>query len=567
LYKTGDLARWLPDGQVDFLGRLDHQIKLRGQRIELGEIEATLGEHPAVREAAVTVADTSGEPRLVAHLAWRAEPAEESELRVFLESRLPAVMVPARFVTREALPLTGSGKVDRKALAEPAPEASAPRRTVGGADDLEEFLLTIWRAVLKRDDVGPDDRVFDLGATSLQAAAFVNRVQKELDEFIYVVTVFTAPTVREYAILLTSQYPVAISRRFGITAGEQPAAGVLRVDEAAIRRTSDAVPRSGPYRQWRQGSPNKPAVFILSPPRSGTTLLRVMLAGHSRLFAAPELQLLNFDTLAQRREALVGRYSPWREGTIRAVMDLEDCDAESATELMESHERSGLSAKAFFGWLQERAGNRVVVDKSPTYALDLEALRNAEHGFEAPQFIHLVRDPLAMSRSFESYHMDQILPLGENPYSGRTLGELVWTLSHRNILEFGASVPPERLLRLRFEDLVADPRSKMIEVSRFLGLDFEESLVRPYENLGSKMVDGLHSESTPMGDTRLLERDRIDPKVAIAMAPTGADPVLGEPTRRLLRELEDAGGRSPAATGRRGFADAARRRRARGSRD
>jgi hypothetical protein len=287
-----------------------------------------------------------------------------------------------------------------------------------------------------------------------------------------------------------------------------------------------------------------------------------MLAGHSRIFAAPELQLLNFDTLAQRRAALTGRYSPWREGTIRAVMELEDCDAETATELMESHERSGRTAKAFYGWLQERAGNRIVVDKSPTYALDLEALRNAEHGFEEPRYIHLTRDPLAMSRSFESYHMDQILPLRENPYSGRTLGELVWTLSHRNILEFAEAVPPERLLRLRFEDLVSDPRSAMIEVARFLGLEFEESLVRPYENLESKMVDGLHSESTPMGDTRLLERDRIDPAAASTVATTTADPVLGEPTRRLVRQLRDAGRRAGESTGRRRFAESARRRRA-----
>ena len=203
-----------------------------------------------------------------------------------------------------------------------------------------------------------------------------------------------------------------------------------------------------------------------------------------------------------------------------------------------------------------------MVDKSPTYALDLEALRNAEHGFDEPRYIHLIRDPLAMSRSFGSYHMDQILPLLENPYSGRALGELVWTLSHRNILEFAEAVPPERLLRLRFEDLVSDPRSAMIEVSRFLGLEFEESLVRPYENLESKMVDGLHAESTPMGDTRLLERDRIDPKAAITVAPTAADQVLGEPTRRLARRLGDGGRQTTEAVGRRRFADAARRRRA-----
>ena len=93
-------------------------------------------------------------------------------------------------------------------------------------------------------------------------------------------------------------------------------------------RMSDAVPAVRSLSVMATGAAEQAAVFILSPPRSGTTLLRVMLAGHSRLFAAPELQLLNFDTLAQRRAALVGRYSPWREGTIRAVMELEGCDAD-----------------------------------------------------------------------------------------------------------------------------------------------------------------------------------------------------------------------------------------------
>ena len=166
------------------------------------------------------------------------------------------------------------------------------------------------------------------------------------------------------------------------------------------------------------------------------------------------------------------------------------------------------------------------------YALDLEALRNAEHGFDGARYIHLVRDPLAMARSFESYHMDQILLLDEHPWSGRTLGELVWTLSHRNILQFAQEVPAERLLRVHFEDLVSDPRATMTAIASFLELEFEESLVQPYQNLEAKMVDGLHPESTPMGDTRLLERNRIDPAVARRAAPAEAA-LLGDPTVRL----------------------------------
>jgi hypothetical protein len=322
------------------------------------------------------------------------------------------------------------------------------------------------------------------------------------------------------------------------------------------------VPTFGPHPSWGKGSPNPSAIFILSPPRSGTTLLRVMLAGHPRLFAAPELQLLGFDTLAQRRSALEGRFSPWREGTIRALMELEGCDADVATEEMEQHERDGVTSKDFYRWLQDRAGGRTLVDKSPSYALDLDALRNAERGFSSPRYIHLVRNPLAMSRSFESYHMDQILFLRDHTLPSRTLGELVWTLSHRNIVEFAEEVPDERMMRVHFEEMVSDPRSVMTEMASFLGLAFDEALVQPYEHLERKMVDGLHLQSTPMGDTRLLERDRIDPDVLRRQAQPDTDAVLGEPTLRLARRFGYGQPERPRrGGGRRRVADATRGRR------
>ena len=219
LYRTGDLARWLPSGQVDFLGRLDHQVKIRGQRIELGEIEATLGLHPSVLDAAVTVSDAGTDPKLIAHVVLRNEPAREAELRSFLATYLPAYMIPTSFQFHGALPLTSSGKADRRALGDLSAAPREPRPAAAAANDIERFLLDAWQSVLERSDVGREDRVFDLGASSLQAAAFVNRVQRELGEVIYVVTVFTAPTVAEYAAFLAREYPHAVARRFGAAAG------------------------------------------------------------------------------------------------------------------------------------------------------------------------------------------------------------------------------------------------------------------------------------------------------------------------------------------------------------
>jgi amino acid adenylation domain-containing protein/non-ribosomal peptide synthase protein (TIGR01720 family) len=170
LYKTGDLARYLPDGNLEFLGRIDHQVKLRGFRIELGEVEAALGQHPAVREAVVLLReDDPGAKRLVAYLATAQEPSPSiSELRGFLKERLPEYMIPSAFVMLEALPVTSSGKVDRRAL--PAPSEARPeleRVYVAPSSAAEETLAGIWAQTLKIESVGVHDNFFELGGDSI----------------------------------------------------------------------------------------------------------------------------------------------------------------------------------------------------------------------------------------------------------------------------------------------------------------------------------------------------------------------------------------------------------------
>jgi len=158
VYRTGDLARQRADGTIEFLGRFDHQVKVRGYRIELGEIEATLLTHSGVRETVVVAReDTPGDVRLVAYLVTAGkDAAPAADLKEHLRSRLPDYMVPAHFVTLDALPQTPNGKIDRKAL--PAPEAGhAPvvsEAFVAPASDLEEKIAAIWKDVLKLPQVG-----------------------------------------------------------------------------------------------------------------------------------------------------------------------------------------------------------------------------------------------------------------------------------------------------------------------------------------------------------------------------------------------------------------------------
>jgi amino acid adenylation domain-containing protein len=172
LYRTGDLARWLPDGDIEYLGRIDQQVKIRGFRIELGEIEVALASHPAVREVLVLAReDQPGEKRLVAYVVLAAaDVASVSDLRRFVQPRLPGYMIPAAFVLLDALPLTTNGKVDRRALPQPVAERpDLARPFIPPRTRAEELLSDIWSRVLGVARVGIEDNYFELGGDSIRS--------------------------------------------------------------------------------------------------------------------------------------------------------------------------------------------------------------------------------------------------------------------------------------------------------------------------------------------------------------------------------------------------------------
>ncbi len=187
--------------------------------------------------------------------------------------------------------------------------------------------------------------------------------------------------------------------------------------------------------------------------------------------------------------------------------------------------------------LQEWAPGRLLVDKSPHYALDEGALRKAEQDFEEPFYIHLVRHPYPMIRSFENQHMDQILYLKEHQFSTRELGEMVWTVSHQNILEFLSQVPAARQRRMAFEQLTQQPEAIMRDLCLALGIEFHTDVLNPYESQDRKMVDGIYDASTPMGDVNFLRHQRIDPQVADRWRAVEADDFLGETTWQVAQQL------------------------------
>ena len=247
LYRTGDLGRFLPSGDIVFLGRKDFQVKVRGYRIELGEIEAALGRHPAVREAAVTVHDAgAGDRRLAAYVVPRAEPPTTEEMRRFLGETLPEYMIPSHFVTLDAMPHTANGKVDRRAL--PAPEGRPALETayVPPRTEVEETVAAVWRDVLGLERVGREDNFFTLGGDSLLLVEVHARLRERF-EALSIVTLFEYPTIRALAGFLREE--------------ETPGAGTERA-RARARRQKEALrrqmgPRRGGGNDGTNGTPNE----------------------------------------------------------------------------------------------------------------------------------------------------------------------------------------------------------------------------------------------------------------------------------------------------------------------
>ncbi|BAZ82714.1 non-ribosomal peptide synthetase [Sphaerospermopsis kisseleviana CS-549] len=206
LYKTGDLARYLPDGNIEFVGRVDNQVKIRGFRIELGEVEAALSQHPDIKQAVVIVReDVPGDKRLVAYVVSdQKSPVTATTLKSFLEDKLPAYMIPAAWMVLDSLPLTPNGKVDRRSL--PAPARTRPdleEAFVAPRNSIEEQLATLWTQLLGLDVVGVNDNFFCLGGHSLIVTQMISRAREIFSVNISFVQVFANPTIAAVAELIT----------------------------------------------------------------------------------------------------------------------------------------------------------------------------------------------------------------------------------------------------------------------------------------------------------------------------------------------------------------------------
>ncbi|MFJ2280676.1 amino acid adenylation domain-containing protein [Pseudomonas sp. NPDC087803] len=257
MYRTGDLARWLADGNIEYLGRNDDQVKLRGVRVELGEIEAALSSHPAVQDAVVLVR----EARLIAWFTARTT-VDIEDLRSHLQAHLPQALVPAAYVRLAALPLTANGKLDRKALPEPAQDAWLSREYAAPQGPVETALAQVWAEVLQVEQVGRHDNFFELGGHSLLAVNLIERM-RQLGLSTDVRVLFSQPTLAALAAAVGSGREVAVPANLipaGCTRITPELLPLAQLDQASIERIVATVPG---------GAANVQDIYPLAPLQEG----------------------------------------------------------------------------------------------------------------------------------------------------------------------------------------------------------------------------------------------------------------------------------------------------------
>jgi pimeloyl-ACP methyl ester carboxylesterase/acyl carrier protein len=362
------------------------------------------------------------------------------------------------------------------------------------ATKLQSYLLKLVAQLLQlsEEEIPNSSSLLELGMDSLMIMDALGRLKKELRLMIYPREIYEHPRLDSLAEYLSEQF----ERSYGLHRETQQEGTTLSIISSP---TSDILT---PIHKL------PPALFILSSPRSGSTLLRVMLAGHAQLASPPELHLLPFNTM-QEREAELAQ-SHLGEGLPRAVMALKGVDAASAQAIVEDWVRQDKPIYEVYEILQELAKDKLLVDKSPTYANSRQTLDRAELLFAGAKYIHLVRHPYAVIESFARMRMDRLFT--NNQVDSYQLAEKIWSDSNKNVIDFLAKVSNEQHHRIYYEDLVTNPADTMKSLCEFLEIEFSSSLLNPYQ--GNRMTDGVYTQSMSVGDPNFLEHNQIEADLA-----------------------------------------------------
>ena len=369
-------------------------------------------------------------------------------------------------------------------------------------------------------DLSVSKSLLDMGMDSLMLMEAINLIKEDLRLMLYPREFYERPKIASLAAYLAIEF----------TNTHDKTVTQERILDVETRRVSTQKF----HRNISHNQPkiDRPVAFILSSPRSGSTLLRVMLAGHPDLVSPPELHLLPFATMQERESELETSYLG--EGLQRALMELKGIDAAAAQQLIADLVAKDTSIAEVYQMLQQLACDRLLIDKSPTYASDLDNLYAAEATFSNAKYIHLVRHPYAVIESFARMRMDKLLGAGDsNPYE---LAETIWTQSNQNVLDFAQTIDPNRVLLVHYEELVAQPETVMQRICEFLEISFRPEVLNPYG--GNRMTDGVSNASMSIGDPNFSNRQQIDPQLAHAWREITLPALLDYPTRDTAELLD-----------------------------
>ncbi|MBX7220068.1 MAG: SDR family NAD(P)-dependent oxidoreductase [Blastocatellia bacterium] len=424
------------------------------------------------------------------------------------------------------------------------PSVVSPEQILAADDASRLPLLLGWlqtqlARVLEVEpaEIVPQRHPVELGLDSIMAMDVLRAMQQDFGVSLYPAEVFRVESTAALAEVLrrelekdSATVPMRLERRSPTDENWLgPQSSVLSpafAYTAEAQRFRRACAEENETNLAEPGNP-APIVFLLSSPRAGSTLLRVMLAGHPDLFCPPELHLLPFRGMAERAQVLGESYLG--EGLERALMELQRCAVSEAKAVTAQWVAENRQVADVYRDVMQLAGNRTLVDKSPSYAVEAATLRRAVRLFPNARFIHLVRHPYAVIESFIRTRMDQVLGTGAEP-THRT-AEQVWVACNEHVTALAELVDAENLCLVRYEDLVAQPRKTLETMCAFLGIPFAEALLAPYS--GNRMTDGLHASSLGIGDPNFLRHTEIEAGLADAWKTV----TLPEPLSRRATRL------------------------------
>jgi thioester reductase-like protein len=368
-----------------------------------------------------------------------------------------------------------------------------------------------------------------LGLDSIAVVDLIQSIQRELELQIYPEELLGAGSITALADLLANE----VGRHH---AGAREPATAPDFERTAARRHiaahtgTIALASAAPPTDRETNHKLASALFLLSAPRCGSTLLRAMLAGHPRLFAPPELHLLGHEDMAAWHRELAPRMM--HLGLLQALLGL-GLDSTVANAKLESWIETATPTAAVHAELQALAGTRRLVDKSPGHALDPRALARAEALFDTPRYVILTRHPYAAIESFVRLRMSQLF--GAGGLDPQLVAEAVWERSYANLESFAAEIGPGRCHRLSFEQLVSDPEPTLQRLCEFLGIEFDAAMLAPHD--GNRMVDGARRAIGFIGDPNFASRSRIDPALGEAWKDVRLPWRLAPETAALARRL------------------------------